>query len=54
MYEPYLDTDWTQVSPEISYLLWLTDEELKQQKARKNGRSTSRNIGRNEVNQKAA
>jgi hypothetical protein len=54
MYEPYLDTDWAAANPEVSYILYLTNEELKQQKAKKNGRLAQRNIGRNEGNQKAA
>lgn len=42
MYDPYLDTDWTQVSPEVSYLLWLTDEELKQKQGDDNAKRSYR------------
>ena len=51
-YDPYLDTDWTQLAPEMSYVLYLTDEEVKQQQqeiksARKHSdrRRTERVIG---------
>jgi hypothetical protein len=39
-YNPYLDTDWTQVSPEVSHLLWLSDEELKIAKKRVGDRAS--------------
>ena len=57
-YDPYLDIDWAiaQTNPDISHLLWLTDEEFNALKREaKNGkRVATRNIDRIAGNKKAA
>lgn len=59
-YEPYLDCDWTQLTPEMSHVLYLSDEEihtrktLENQKIKHNGRTTQRNSRRATEPQKAA
>lgn len=59
-YNPYLDIDWTEVSPEVSHLLWLTDEEMnirktqETQKRKNYGRTTKSDSRRTQEYQKAA
>lgn len=61
-YDPYLDCDWTeaQSNPEISHILWLSDEELNtrktqvKQKIEKHGRTTQRDSRRTETTPQAA
>lgn len=59
-YDPYLDTDWTKVSPEVSYLLWLTNEEMnirktrEPQKSERHARNTRTDSRRTQEPPKAA